>query len=315
MVGIIILNFNTFDDTCECIKSIRETTHISYKIYVVDNVSSDGSYKNLIDKFDGETDVTILKSDRNGGYSYGNNIGARVAISDGCDYILISNPDVIYFDRAIDLLAEAISKNSKIGVVGPSTPSLDQSESQLLRKVFTPKLYFFSKKPFKLLSKFFKSLQTEIPYPQNQDEIYLFNGMVRGCCFMISTNLFNEIGLFDDNVFLYSEEWIIAKKIYEKGLMCAFIKNAKALHKEATSTKKLGTGFQTFHLYLSAFYYLKHYTSASNLYLKFVCVQNKINFFIKSLFDKSYKQLFIKFKISQNNLSDGKKNILIDSVR
>lgn len=314
MIGIIILNFNTPNDVIKCVSSIEAGTKNQYKIYIVDNMSTDNSVEILNDRFVGVDKIKIIVSNYNGGYSYGNNLGIEKAIEDGCDYILVSNPDVIYYDGAIDVLFDAISVNDEIGIVGPSTPSLDQLESQLLRKVYTPRLYFFSKKPFRFLSKICKSLRTEFPYPKDQEKAYLFDGMVRGCCFMISAQLFREMGLFDDNVFLYSEEWIIAKKLCEKGLKCAFISKAKALHKEATSTKKVGTGFQSFHLYLSAFYYLKYYTEASKSFLRFVYVQNVINFYIKSLFNSSYRKYLKKFKIAQKNLAHGKKKILVESV-
>ncbi|MBR6071655.1 MAG: glycosyltransferase family 2 protein [Acholeplasmatales bacterium] len=316
MVGIIILNYNTADDAIECVESIEKTTKLDHKIYIVDNCSKDNSFDVLRTEYDGNPKVEVIQSEINGGFSYGNNVGIKVAEKDGCDYLLISNPDVIYYDGTIDVMCDRLKSDSRIGIIGPSTPSIDQDESQLLRKVYTSSLYFFSKKPFRYLAKVFKSLRTEYPYPNTKsDSLFLFKGMVRGCCFMISTKLFKEIGYFDDNLFLYSEEWIIAKKIYDKGLLCAFDNSVKALHKEATSTKKVGTGFQSFHLYLSAFYYLKYYAHSSKIYLLFVCVQNKTNYFIKSIFSKSYRKLYKKFKSSQNALCfKKKKKIVFDHV-
>ena len=308
MLGIIILNYNTSDDVIESVKSINSSTHIPYSIYIVDNNSTDDSYEKLSLCFRDEKGIKVIPSDYNGGYSYGNNVGIKCAVEDGCDYLLISNPDVIYYDKSIDIMMESIQKSKRIGAIGPSTPSLDQDESQLLRKVYTPKVYFFSKKPFLYLSKVFKSLRTEYNYPKKPSRRpYLFKGMVRGCSFIISSELFKQIGFFDDNVFLYSEEWIIAKKITDKGYYCAFQSNAKALHKEATSTKQVGTGFQSFHLYLSSFYYLKKYSGCSGLYLLFAFLQNIISYSMKAVMNSSYRKLYRKFIASQFQLFLGKK--------
>ncbi len=316
MIGIIILNYNTPYDVIKCIKSIRNTTIAEYKIYVVDNKSTDESFAVLSNVFNRDNQVIVIQTDYNGGYSYGNNFGIKAAVRDNCDYILISNPDVVYYDGCIDTLLNTLASDEKIGVVGPSTPSLDQAESQLLRKVYTPKIYFYTKKPFRIITKFKKSLRSEYTYPKETDKPFLFFGMVRGCCFMMRTNIFEKIGFFDDNVFLYSEEWILAKKLSDLNLYCAYEPRAKAMHQEATSTKKVGgSGFQSFHLYLSAFYYLKYYSGCGKFLLFITKVQNCLNYGIKAIFDKSYRKLNKRFKVAQKVLYRGKsKKIHYDSV-
>lgn len=310
MIGIVILNYNTPKDVKECVSSIIAGTTVDYMIYIVDNCSTDNSYNLLSEQYQDEGKIRVLKSDYNGGYSFGNNIGIKRALEDNCDYILISNPDVIYDEDTVGRLLEVLRMDERIGVVGPSTPSLDQDESQLLRKVYTPSVYFFSKKPFLYLSRILKQLRTEYDYPDDNDKPFVFEGMVRGCCFLIPSELFCELGLFDDNVFLYSEEWILAKKLSDKGLLCAFEPRAKAFHKEATSTKQSGSGFQSFHLYLSAFYYLKYYSGCGSGFLLFAYVQNIVNYILKSLSSNSYRSLLTKFITAQTELIRGKKKTI-----
>ena len=304
-IGIVILNYNTFDDAVACVESVAKTTKADYLIYIVDNCSEDNSYSKLLDCFHENRKIKVMRSDYNGGYSYGNDIGIRQAITDGCNYILIANPDIVFYEDSIDKLLEALKSDDRIGVIGPSISSLDQEESQLLRKVYTPKVYFFSKKPFLYLSKVFKNLKTEYNYPESKDELYLFKGMVSGCCFLMASDLFNELGLLDDHVFLYTEEWILAKKLRDLGKYCAYDPGAKVLHKEATSTAKVGTGFQSFHLYLSAFYYLKYYSGCQKSFLWFSYFQNVIGYSVKSMKSKSYRSRLFKFIDAQNKLMRG----------
>lgn len=310
MVGIVILNFNTFDDTRECIESIKKTTKCHFHIYVVDNASTDNSADELKRRYNGESNITLIFNDINGGYSFGNNIGIKAAICDGCDYILISNPDIIFYQGAIDVLLADIQNDQLIGAIGPSTRSLDQEESQLLRKTYNLKLYLFSKKPLRYFSKLNSNLRTELPYPSKADRMpFLFHGMVRGCCFIMRSEVFQQIGLFDDNVFLYSEEWIIAHKLEQLKLFCAYDNRAKVLHKEATSTQKAGTGFQSYHLYLSAFYYAKKYLKVNRAVQYLLYEQNVMNYRFKACRDKSYRKLLKPFIAASKQLLNTDKKI------
>ena len=146
----------------------------------------------------------------------------------------------------------------------------------------------------------FHGLKTEYDYPdEGNQKPFLFKGMVRGCCFLISSKLFIEIGLFDDNVFLYSEEWIIAKKIVDKGYFCAYEGRVKALHKEATSTGQNGTAFQSYHLYLSSFYYLQEYCKCNSIQRFLFCAQNLISYTVKAFHNMDYRRLYKKFVKTQ----------------
>lgn len=300
MVGIIILNYNTSFDTLECIKSIKKTTKIKYHIYIIDGNSNDDSCEVLSQVVDELTSFVSLKV--NNGYSYGNNEGIKCAIEDGCDYILISNPDVIYYENCIDNMLHNLQCDNSIGIIGPSCASLDEDESQLLRKLYNDFLYICSKKPISYLNKICKKMNTEYDYPKERKKIFKFEGMVRGCCFMIPTYLLKKINLFDDNVFLYCEEWILAKKLKNLGLKCACDFSAKALHKEATSTNLKGNAFKTYHLYLSSFYYMKCYNKSLKFFLLFYYISNIIVFSIRAAQNDDYKKLLRKFVISNSRL-------------
>ena len=302
MLGIIILNYNTANDVKLSICSIKKATTICYKIYIVDNCSTDDSLGVLTKLYEQDNSVVIIAANSNGGYSCGNNIGIKAAIADECDYILVSNPDVIYYEHSIDQMFEDITSNGNIGVIGPSCASLDQEESQLIRKTYTKKLYLLSKKPMKYLTAFFPNLKSEYSEDNLKKDLFLFDGMVRGCSFMISAELFSKMGLFDENVFLYSEEWIIAKKLHRLSKVCAFDGKSHILHKEATSTKQNGNGFQSFHLYLSAFYYLKKYLLCNGVELLAVAIFNIVAYSIKSMVTAAYRRLFVKFAKQQIRL-------------
>lgn len=160
-VGIVILNYNTAEDTINCIDSIKKTTNISYCIYVVDGCSTDTSFE-VLSPLNNSKEIKVVKVPINGGFSYGNNIGIKLAIKDGCDYVLISNPDVVYYKNSIDSMIYKLQNNPEIGAIGPSTRSLDQDESQLFRKVYTKKMYFFQESHGAFWGKLFLNFRQSI---------------------------------------------------------------------------------------------------------------------------------------------------------
>lgn len=89
---IVILNYNDFEDTVECIKSIRSLNYDdSYEVVIVDNGSSNNSYEYLSKRYSDEGNIAVLETGRNPGYAAGNNIGIDYGVKNGAEYICILN--------------------------------------------------------------------------------------------------------------------------------------------------------------------------------------------------------------------------------
>lgn len=108
-VSIIIVNYNTYDLTAACIQSIIEhTKRISYEIIVVDNASTDGSKE----KFERDSRIKYIYSEKNGGFGYGNNRGIEIANG---DYFFLLNSDTLLLNNAIyEFFKYAKSHKSRI---------------------------------------------------------------------------------------------------------------------------------------------------------------------------------------------------------
>ena len=96
MLAIIIINYNKYEKTLECIRTIREGNFKNYKIYLLDNASVNDSYNILYENYKDSSDVVLIKSKENLGYAKGNNLCIKYAEKDGCEYALISNNDILY---------------------------------------------------------------------------------------------------------------------------------------------------------------------------------------------------------------------------
>ena len=100
-VAIIILNYNSEDDTVKYVETIK-TYEVLNKIVIVDNKSTNNNaFKKLLSLKNDKIDV--IQSDKNGGYSYGNNYALKYLEEkqEKYDYIIISNPDVSVTQKAI----------------------------------------------------------------------------------------------------------------------------------------------------------------------------------------------------------------------
>lgn len=298
-LGIVILNYNTPQDVLNCVKSIHYTYSGSCRIYIVDNHSTDDSLEILNRAYGtGGTQaqqVCLIAAPRNGGFSYGNNLGIRRAEADGCEEVLITNADILYQPGAIETMQRTLNRSEKIGAVGPSVLSPDGEETQLLMKPLTSERYLAGKKPLRWIGILKPYFTKEYPMPAGGHHLVRFYGMVRGCCFMMKTDFLREIGYLDENVFLYEEESILARKMMEHGKKTAVDFQAAVIHNESSSISKSGEAFSKYHHYLSNLYYLKEYANEGRVMLVMVWLVDSASFLGHALGSGAYRKLALSY--------------------
>lgn len=228
IISVVILNYQTYSDTIHFIDQIKLQENVIVKILIVDNCSLNNSFNILLDKYVDDNQVEVIKSERNGGYAYGNNFGFRHLENKKTDYILISNNDIIINDKL--LLSNLI--NSYLQCEKPAYLSpVMLNEKDVQQRVSSwnvpgfledvKNLMFFDR--IKLISEEKKSLQ---------------KGCVSVECLPGSFTLINkqtlfELGLFDEGTFLYCEERINAVKVKRKGLQNFLDSSLSFVHKES----------------------------------------------------------------------------------
>lgn len=275
MLGIVILNYNSWCETYRCVKSIINTTNISYKIYIVDNFSTDQN-EEIVKKIADIDNCILIFNKKNRGYNGGNNIGIEHALNDECDAILISNPDIIYQQLCIDLMYTNLIK-SNYAIVAPKI--IDTSgKIQCLhtnRKLRYSDLYLMLTE----LKRFSKRLScyygVEKDYKDDR-EIY----GASGCSFMIKGEIMKEIYPLDENVFLYYEEAILAAKLEELKYKSFYLSSSCVIHEHAVSTSK-AKPFSLREVTKSEIYYFKKYLKISNLKLYPIIIYRLITYAIK----------------------------------
>lgn len=254
-VACIILNYNDSETTINLIHHIQNYTILN-KIIVVDNMSTDNSLEAL--RGIENNRIVVITSKKNGGYGYGNNCGIRYAEIHGFDYALIANPDVIFNEKDIIDCIGIISKENDIVAVAPriknggafkiATPLLDITYSSLvLNKIFRPR-YYSSK------------------YYCNQSG-WVYVDALPGSLVLFDIHKFSEVGLYDENVFLYNEELIIGKKFLDRGYKSVLNLNSEYIHMHGVSVNKSFRGsLKPYKIARqSQKYYLKNYLNANTM--------------------------------------------------
>ena len=257
MVGIVVLNYNNYKKTFECVDSILSTTNIEYRIYLIDNKSSNNSYEELCNRYKNEESVVVLETQENGGYSRGNNFGARKPISDGCDSIIISNNDMIFYKNSIEKMYSAL-KNNDAFLVGPKVVKPDgQCQISFKNNFYTWSEYI---KHETYLAAFCKNGMMDIPQEFTKVK------WIAGCCFIVDAFEFERIGMFDEHTFLYFEEYILAAKAEKAGLKIYYDPEATVMHYHGQSIGNLNVRASAAH-FNSEMYYQRTYGHFTSLQL------------------------------------------------
>jgi GT2 family glycosyltransferase len=111
-VSVIIINYNTFQLTCQCIQSIlNKTQGLNYEIILIDNASTECDPQLFKNKF---RCINLLVSQTNTGFAGGNNLGIKHARG---KYILLLNSDMVLLNNAVKLACETMERNPAFGVL------------------------------------------------------------------------------------------------------------------------------------------------------------------------------------------------------
>lgn len=309
MVGIIILNYMSYNETVNCVTSIRRTTKSNFKIYIVDNFSPNESYEYLQKKYENSDDINISQTKSNKGYSAGNNFGISKALEDGCEFICISNSDIIFHNDAIDIMSDFLLKNKDVGIVGPKIYDKNghiQKRSYMLTKTGIKEKIFARTRLRR-----FNLFNTYIDYFGSEEDYYITHPVyaVHGSCFMMSKNMTNIITPFDENTFLYEEEMIIGIRANNTNMLTYYLDNAEVTHFHARSSKHIGA-YSLIHLVNSEIYYCKTYLNKSLISILPLYMIRLLHYLSLCIKDKNYRDKFFTFFIQSQKRLWSKKGLI-----
>ena len=233
-LAVIILNYNDRPHTEKLARKVAGFSLVSL-VVIVDNQSTDGSGEALADYFRHAGKVAVIKTSRNGGYGYGNNAGLRYACGQDCTHMLIANPDTDFTEDMLQKLCEVFVTKRDAGVV--SAMMLDSQHG--LQQTTWP-LRSFKQDLINAGPLTRRLLGWSINYPKSKFKSGhpVRVGVVHGSLLMISREAFEKTGGYDEKVFLYSEENILARRLDAAGFATYVVPEAFYHHENSGTISK-----------------------------------------------------------------------------
>jgi len=246
-VSIIIVNYNTISCLIGAIESIlSETKDIEYEVIIVDNNSSDNSKNILAEKYGSR--IIYLGLSENIGFGRANNEAAKIA--KGVNLFLL-NPDTVLLNNAVKILSDFLNSNAEVGACG----------GNLFNENMQPALSFTVMLPSlpQTIDETFGYPVTRIKVGKSRNFNYtnkpLKAACVIGADMMIRKELFDELGGFDGDFFMYHEEMELCFRINKAGYKIYSIPDALIQHLEGKSIsndkERIKRKFHARALYLS----------------------------------------------------------------
>lgn len=228
LVAVIIVSWNGKQVTFDCLESLRAVEYKPFKIYVVDNASSDDSADEIARLF---PEVKLIRSETNRLYAGGNNYGFQIAMQDNPELVLFLNNDTVVDKDFLNNLVKAINNDNQIGIVGPKIYHFNRPE------IIWSAGGFISL--FRGKTGHYGLRRPDSERWNRQREV----GYLTGCAQMIRAELFQRLGGFDESYQMYSEDADLCQRARNAGYKVVYVPDSRIWHKISSSS---GGGLTTY---------------------------------------------------------------------
>lgn len=218
-VAIILVNYNGYDDTVECVKSIQDIKYHNYKVFIVDNNSSD-TEKMRNDEFLSKN-AEIIYSNVNLGFSGGNNLAISIALKEKFEYIVLLNNDTAVDPDFLGELVKTAQKENVGAVTG---------------KIY---FYYHPETVWSAGGEYNRNTGLTIQYSgidEAEFDVEKKITFATGCLLMVPATIIQKVGLMDESYFLYSEDSDYCQRIIDAGFEIMYSPKSIIYHKVSAST-------------------------------------------------------------------------------
>ncbi|MBT9138509.1 MAG: N-acetylglucosaminyl-diphospho-decaprenol L-rhamnosyltransferase [Syntrophomonadaceae bacterium] len=235
-IQAIVLNWNNYIDTKECIESLQQSCLKLFGVVVVDNGSQDGSSERLQQDFSECSHIKFIRNESNYGFARGVNVGIRYALDQNAEYIFLLNNDAIVDKNCIGHLFAEVNKDPFVGIAGPRI--------------------FYYKDPQRIWQGggYFSRIKTGVINPEKNKLAVEFSEETKyvtfltGCAMLIKCEVFEKIKCFDEDYFFYNEDLDFCLRAMRAGFRLFYVPEAKVWHKIENIAKDRTTPFVLYHL-------------------------------------------------------------------
>ncbi len=232
-LSIIIVNYNVKEFLQNLLHSIEKaSSNISKEIIIIDNASDDGSVEVIKEKF---PSVRLIENKINAGFGRANNQGLKIAKG---KFILFINPDCIVSEDTFDNMISFFDSNPKCGLAGCKILNSDGTLQLACRRSFPGPWTSFTKVTG--LSNFFPNSRIFARYNLtylDENKTYEVDA-VSGSFMMIRTEVYDKVGGFDEQFFMYGEDLDLCYRIQKSGFKVFYVHTTQVIHYKGESTKR-----------------------------------------------------------------------------
>jgi len=211
LVYIIILTYNGKKWIDACLSSVFKADYPNFKVIVIDNASADGSADYILDNF---PDVELIRNKKNYGFAEGNNIGIRIALARGADYIVLLNQDTKVNSNWIKNMVDVMRSDDSLGILSPMQYDYDEVEFDIN----------FDNNIIRRYTDYYEDKNKN-----NIKDLYFVNENI-GAAILLNSNMLKKIGLIDALYFTYGEEDDLCRRARFFGYKVGFTTKAKIYH-------------------------------------------------------------------------------------
>ncbi|MEZ5714963.1 MAG: glycosyltransferase family 2 protein [Paracoccaceae bacterium] len=232
----ILLNWRTPEMTLAAAEAaLREMAGLDGELVIVDNDSGDGSFEALTEGVAARGwPVRVLQSGRNGGFGAGNNFGIRAGRADGtaADYVYILNSDAFPDSGSVRILLEYLENHPEVGFAGSYIHGPERDAHVTAFRFPSILSEFEGAARFGPVSRMLADHVVPLPVPDRAQEV----DWLAGASLMMRARVLDEIGLFDEEFFLYFEETDLCRRAKLAGWPTHYVRESEVTHIGSVST-------------------------------------------------------------------------------
>lgn len=220
-VGIILLNWNSYEVTKDCLDCFRQIRH-PYRLIVVDNGSSDDSVTLFRANY---PEITLIENNENLGFAGGNNCGLEHGLRENLDYLMLLNNDTLFDEDFVAPLVQRMQQNAELGGIQPKI--MYNHDRSLIWNAGGTYHYF---------------LGHSSTIGEGKPDLSRFNRVrgvdwITGCCILLRSQVVQQVGLLDDRFFIYHEDVDWSLRIRGAGWKLEYFPQSQLYHIAGVSQK------------------------------------------------------------------------------
>lgn len=249
-LSIIIVSWNTAELLTKCLEAVfTYPPDCTFEVLVVDNASSDSTVQTVKNQF---SQVKLIQNQENIGFAPANNQAIRQSSG---RYVLLLNPDTEVKPHALERLVQYLETHATVGAVGPLTLNPDGT----LQTSCYPRPTLFRE--------FWRLFHLDDLYPYGSYRMSAWNhneprqtDALLGACLLVRRQILNEVGLLDEDYFIFSEEIDLCYRIQKAGWTLFWVPQAQIIHYGGQSTKQVASEMFLRLYEGKVIYFQKHYS-------------------------------------------------------